>query len=285
MRVSITAHDNNVVPAYLACAPSRNETGGVLSNARKDPGTSGARRPWNATDITRILLKLPFEMLRAKWAKTIVCAEGLLMDCEDAISKFSAQVNEIFQGAPDVSHYDSVFFEPDARNVILRAGKSMTLLRIVYNGVERLIEPYALKFQQRRDGVAKEYFYVFDRTGSSGNPGWKTFVAENVQQISNTETAFEPQYEIELAKAGDIPEDKLLYDPAKQPSRSTRRVSPVWPVVRRTRPASLGPTQVFRCSTCGKLFYKKSYDGTLGEHKNKRGFPCYGYGIFVRTKF
>lgn len=234
----------------------------------------------------KILLKLPFEMLRAKWTKTIVCGEGLLMDCEDAISKFVTQVNEIFEGAAEASYYDKLFFEPDARNAILRAGKSMTLLRIVYNGADRLIEPYALKFQQRRDGVAKEYFYVYDRTGSSLNPGWKTFVAENVQSISNTEETFEPQYEIELSKAGDIPEDRLLYDPAKQrqPRRGMPGTSRGWGSVPR-RVSSLDPKHVFRCSTCGKLFYKKSYDSSLGEHKNKRGYLCYGYGVFVRTTY
>ena len=48
-----------------------------------------------------------------------------------------------------------------------------------------------------------------------------------------------------------------------------------------------GPIYVFKCSTCGKPFNKKTYDGTLNKHKNSRtGYECYGtFGTYVRTKY
>ena len=55
---------------------------------------------------------------------------------------------------------------------------------------------------------------------------------------------------------------------------------------RATRTASNGPVYVYRCSVCGKKFNRKTMDGSLNEHKNPQGYPCYGrYGIYERTKY
>ncbi|HET9644599.1 MAG TPA: hypothetical protein VFP68_14890, partial [Burkholderiaceae bacterium] len=48
-------HDTNGVPAHPHCAPSRGETGGVLTNARNVPGISGPGRPQEARVITLVL--------------------------------------------------------------------------------------------------------------------------------------------------------------------------------------------------------------------------------------
>ena len=70
-----TTHDNNGAPAYLACAASRPGIGSVLSDARKKPGTSAARSPGSATDIThghqpdiglRLRQRLPVGRARAR---------------------------------------------------------------------------------------------------------------------------------------------------------------------------------------------------------------------------
>src|SRR5438105_675478 len=52
VRGSRQTHDTNGVPAYLASAPSRDEIGSVLTNARKDRGTSDAHSSRIAADIT-----------------------------------------------------------------------------------------------------------------------------------------------------------------------------------------------------------------------------------------
>lgn len=238
-----------------------------------------------------ILLKLPFEYLKAVWKKSIVCTQDVLLDVDEAVHKFTSSIEDIFDGVSGTSWDDSYFFGPEFRNAILKAGRDMTLLKVVYLNHERMIEPYALKFQERKDGVAKEYFYVYDRVGSKNNPDWKTFVAENFQSIENTDEKFNPQYEIELCKSGEIPEDRYLYDRDKHLTKEyeravkkARRGNTSRTKVQRTY--SFGPTHVFKCSNCGKLFYKKSYDGNIKEHKSKRGgYPCYGYGIFVKTKY
>lgn len=44
----------------------------------------------------------------------------------------------------------------------------------------------------------------------------------NLASIENTDQRFTPQYPIELSKAGEIPEDNLLFDPNK-PTRAPRK--------------------------------------------------------------
>ena len=231
------------------------------------------------------------EYFKANWTKALVCTQDVFFDVDDAITKFTEQISEMFQGVTDNPWSDHYYFSSDYRNAILKAGKEMTLLRVTYNGIPRMVEPYALKFQERSDGIAKEYFYVYDREGSKNNPDWKTFVAENTSAIENTEKKFEPQYEIELCRASEYPEDRYLYDRAKKQEKeyekATRRIRSRTSVVSRgTRSYVFGPKYVFKCSVCGKQFTRKNYDASLGQHKSKSGgYPCYGYGIYVTTKY
>jgi hypothetical protein len=56
------------------------------------------------------------------------------------------------------------------------------------------------------------------------------------------------------------------------------------PRVTRHRTASSGPTYVYRCTVCRKLFEGKTQDTTLRPHKNPAGWQCYGtYGTYVRS--
>jgi predicted nucleotidyltransferase component of viral defense system len=237
----------------------------------------------------KILLSLPLEYLKAAWSKSIVCTKDKFIDFEEAVIKFMTQIQELFADVPDSSWGDHYYFPPEFRKIILKAGKELTLIKIMYNHAERLIEPYALKFQERRDGTAKEYFYVYDRVGSKNNPDWKTYVAENTQSMENTDEKFEPQYPVELCRAGEHPEDRYLYNRDKKIEEDVRKiykqVKPRTPKQRASRLSSLGPKYVFKCSSCGKLSYRKSNDGNLGVHKNKNGYPCYGYGIYQRVKY
>ncbi len=246
----------------------------------------------NASVVKNILLNLPLEYMKATWAKNLVCTKDVFIEIDDAISRFSEQIKEMFEDAQDNPWTDNYYFSSEFRNAILRAGKDMTLLRVTYQGVPRLVESYALKFQERSDGIAKEYLYVYDRTGSKNNPGWKTFVAENTSTVEVTDEKFDPQYEIELCRAGEYPDDKYLYDAEKKRQkeyekyvRASNRVRRTPRTVSRVRSVFSGPKHVFKCSVCGKKFSRKTYDSNLGQHKNKQKYPCYGYGIYEGMKY
>jgi predicted nucleotidyltransferase component of viral defense system len=248
----------------------------------------------NPSMAKRILLNLPLEFLKAKWSKTIVCAHNRLIDADDAISNFVFQISGLFSDVPDRSYNDHLYYGPNLRNKILQAGRTLTLLRVVYNNAERLVEPYSLKFLEKLDGTAREYLYVWDRVGSKNNPGIKMFLPENISLLENTKDTFSPRegQEVELCRAGEYPENRYLYDREKKTARAlqkcykTTRKRPS--IIRRSasRLSSYGPKYIFQCSSCGKRFYRKSHNSTVKPHKRKGGTStCYGYGIYVGMKY
>ena len=231
-----------------------------------------------------ILLKTPFDFFRAQWNKSVVCAKTIFFDVEIAIQKFTAMLEYLFAGTPEYAFSETLFFAPEWRVPIMKAARTQTLLKMNYKGYDRIVEPYSLKYMQPRSGPAKEYLFVWNRSGGSqSTPGMRMFLPDGVNSIENTEETFIPQFEIELCKAGEPVSDPLLYDPWKQRSQSSglgaRRRSSTSSIRRRT-----GPRYVFRCAACNKLFYKSSYDSSLGEHKGNSNYPCYGsYGNYVKT--
>ena len=238
----------------------------------------------NPAVLKRILLKTAFDYFREAWDKSLVCANQFMMKVEEAITALYGDLEVLFEGYADNGYTHFAFFDADLRAPIMHAARTQTLLRIRYKGEERLIEPYSLKYQQRRDGVEREYFFAYKLSGGSSEPGMKMFVAEHMQAIETTETTFVPRYQIELSKAGEMPEDRYLFDPNK-PLRSPRHATGLG---RRTRlsPQSSGPKYIFRCGMCGKQFTKRTYDASLRSHKSKNGYPCYGsFGIYITTRY
>jgi len=247
----------------------------------------------NPSMAKRILLKLPLEYLKGTWAKTIVYTENKLINVDEAISSFTQEITGLFSDVPDESHNDHLYFGPEIRNIILKAGRTFTLLRITYDNAERLVEPYSLKFLEKKDGTAREYLYVWDRVGSKNNPGIKMFVADKIQSLENTEEVFSLRegQEVELCRAGEYPEKKYLYDKDKHETRELekyyRQTNKRPRVLRRvaSRVSTFGPTYIYQCSNCGKKIYRKKQSSTLKSHKSKSGFQCYGYAIYGGMKY
>lgn len=236
--------------------------------------------------VKEILCKTPFDYFKEFWNKSIVCAKKIIFEVEEAIEFFVTDMDVLFGIFPENGFRQFAFFGADLRAPIMEAGRNQTLLKIRYKGVDRIIEPYSLKYLEKKDGTQREYFYVYDRTGSSNNPGVKSFIAINVQSIENTEEKFEPKFQIELSKAGEKPENPYLFDPnrpTKAPRRRTGVISRVSST--RTRTPSYGPKYIYQCSSCGKRFYRKTQNSTIKPHKSKSGFTCYGYGVYMGMKY
>lgn len=146
----------------------------------------------------------------------------------------------------------------------------MTLLKVVYDGRERMVEPYSLQYKTRRDGIAREYLYVYDQTGGRGSgPGIKTFVHQNIQSIATTDIKFEPRYEVELSKAGEVSGDPYFHS-----TRARWSVRP-WRMPRMSRRRSIS-RYVIECPVCGKRFYRTTSRTRLSPHKDKYGNNCFG---------
>jgi len=228
----------------------------------------------NPQVVKEILLKSPFGFFRDYWQKTIVCAKQTAIAAEEAISFFMKDLNDLFKDFPAGNYNAFQFFGPELRVPIMEAGRLNTCLRITYNGTQRLVEPYSLKYMQRKDGLEREYLYVYDRDGGHSGPGVKTLVAEKITKIENTQEIFEPQFPVELSKAGETPEDHYFFDlnrPVKSSSRQTIAHSPKY---------------IYRCPHCGKEFKRDKMSSELNPHKNKNGRQCSGrYGYYVTTKW
>lgn len=167
---------------------------------------------------------------------------------------------------------EGTFFPAELRNPILEAGGARKLLELSYDGVTRQVEPYALAFKRRQDGVARDSFYAWDRIGGrTSGPSIKSFVASKVASIAVTDEPFEPRYEIELAKAGGA--DATGYFAGRSGHRSLN------PVPRRSLRRSLfsvAPTYTIQCPYCGKRFRRTGPTLKLNPHKDSYGNRCPG---------
>ncbi|HMB57200.1 MAG TPA: hypothetical protein VKM35_08310, partial [Arenimonas sp.] len=186
-------------------------------------------------------------------------------------------------------HYSSAlaFFPAELRNPIMDAARERKLVRLSYDGVERLVEPYALTYKRRQDNVAQEYFYCWDTTGGrSSGPGVKTLLNTKMAFAEITDVPFDPQFEIELSKAGEAPKVAHFGDGRVRPSKGVRAPSRATPrVTPRARKNVYARTYVIQCPYCQKKFSRGRNDTSLNPHKSPDGYPCRatrGYILEIR---
>jgi predicted nucleotidyltransferase component of viral defense system len=141
------------------------------------------------------------------------------------------------------------------------------------NRSTRAIEAYSLRRSQAGDVL------LMAVRADDGQP--RSYLVSNIVGVTPTQRTFAPRFPIELTPSGP----QSIPRTAGSSSIGTIRRAPV----RRAsgfRATSTGPTYVFRCTTCRKLFERKTNDGTPRPHKNPAGRDCYGtYGTYVRTKY
>ena len=137
-------------------------------------------------------------------------------------------------------------------------------LKLRYSGKVRTVEPYAV----RRTIAGSLYLSAFEREAGTT----KSFTIDKIELIELTEIAFTPQWPIEVTAHGTL---NIAQNVSTSRSRSSS-----------ARSYGSGFKYVYRCSVCGKLFYKSQMDSNLRAHKNKRKGQCYGtHGHYVRTKY
>lgn len=188
-----------------------------------------------------------------------------------ALGANNALIRERVIGLPAGSHGQS-FIE-----MIRFAAANRLLVEIDYRdkqGVRstRAIEAYSLRRSQAGDVL------LMAVRADSGEP--RSYLVSNILGVSPTQISFSPRFPIELTPSGP------------QSIPATARSSGIGIVRRsahrasRIRAASSGPSYVYRCTVCRKLFERKTQDSTLRPHKSPAGRPCYGtYGAYVRTKY
>jgi predicted nucleotidyltransferase component of viral defense system len=224
-----------------------------------------------------LLLDLPFAVLRSLWNTYLVCPRNAAIEFDEAERGFRSVIAELFgllapqpafAGRPPTMPAQT-YFVGDIRGAILEAGRLQRILRLRYDGYERRVEPYALVFKRRKDGVGHEYFYGWDLTGGkSGTIGIKSFFANKITGAEATEETFDPKFPIELTKGATGYFTRSTF--AATRSHSVRR-----------RARSHGRTYTIQCPYCGKRFRRSRLDRKLNEHKDKYGNRCFARVGFV----
>ncbi len=221
-----------------------------------------------------LLFELPFQVIKGLWQRYLVCPRQGAIGFEDAVSAFKRKVDSLFGNLPS-SGGASMFFPPELRNKIMEAGHSMTLLDMGYKGSARLVEPYCLAYKTRKDGVSREYLYVYDLTGGHRSQiGIKSLVHPNIQSMENTDKTFEPRFEEELCKAGEPLKSSYFQRP---PGRAPGSAQSFVQKTKGHRAFSRqGWQYTVQCPYCGRKFWRKNFSTTLNAHKDKYGNRCYG---------
>lgn len=221
-----------------------------------------------------LLLELPFQAIRGLWNEYLVCPKLSLFSFDNAEAWFKAVVTEMFSLVEPRFAYAGVagrsslnYFPSTFRAEIMEAARLHRLLRLVYDGLERSVEPYALAYKRRRDGIAREYFYAWDLTGGrSGQVGIKSYTADKIHSVTIAEETFEPRFPIELAKSSGY---------FGKPYFSSSSVG-TFPTRRASRGSGQSIEYTVECPYCHKRFKRSKYETKLNEHKDRRGNRCYG---------
>jgi predicted nucleotidyltransferase component of viral defense system len=181
--------------------------------------------------------------------------------------------------AIDESWHPPAMVQPWRRAIPLEsvrfAAANRLCINLHYQNSWRLIEPYSL----RRSAEGNLLLYAVKH--ESGEP--RSYRVDRIQGVEVSTTPFVPRYAVELTPAGPLHAPAISQQmPSSTRSFTTRArsVNLSWPS------SNNGPVHVFKCSSCGKLFKRKTYDATLNTHKNKQGYPCYGrLGAYVKTEY
>lgn len=226
----------------------------------------------------QLLLELPLVALRTAWSRYIIAPIQGFLDFDQALEQFQIIINDIFRAYPIGGRAAFAYFPSTLRSPILQAGGDRKLLRLTYDGVARIVEPYSLVFKRRKDGHGEEYLYVYDRTGGrTSGPGIKSLINRKIQSLDVLDERFDPRYPVELAKAGEFSGRGYF---ARSFGSSTG--------IRTARIRSLrhGWRYTVECSYCNRRFKRMRRNTALKPHKDAYGNQCYGRrGLIVDQDF
>lgn len=140
----------------------------------------------------------------------------------------------------------------------------------------RIIEPYSVRRSSAGDVL------LMAIKADSGEP--RSYRIDRIIGATATQKAFTPRYLIEFSDGAS------LAIPGLGRTLADKRIPSLTSKISPRRPASSftpkGPVYAYRCTVCGKIFKRQSYNPKLNPHKNKSGQPCFGrLGSLVNTRY
>ena len=115
--------------------------------------------------------------------------------------EFNELVKSLFKlSIPDLEtkilHPEKYLTNPNILSIrerIIHAGKSLTLIKLTYDGAQRLVEPYSFRYRNGR-----EYFYGYNLIGGSSPPGIRSFEMKRIQAVEVTNKRYTPKWPVEF---------------------------------------------------------------------------------------
>jgi predicted nucleotidyltransferase component of viral defense system len=150
-----------------------------------------------------LLYEPKFANIDANWLATIICPKASFIIAANAITIFKQFIEAIFD--PEVLAsmgvsisqrlYSLYSASTGYREAIIEAGKTRQLIRLLYNGLIRNIEPYSFRYRWVKKGYGAEYFYGFDRTKDQTI---KSFFLHQIQGVSILPQQYVPRWVVEF---------------------------------------------------------------------------------------
>lgn len=144
------------------------------------------------------------------------------------------------------------------------AGTNRLMVQFLYNGEQRLVEPYSL----RRANTGNLLLYGWEmRSGQI-----KAFNVVKMTQLQATTNTFIPKFRIELTGQGQL-----------NVANSSRPLAyPTYNNLTPKRKSTGGPSYTYECTRCMKKFQHSKRESKLRKHKDQYGSKCYGtYGRYI----
>jgi len=169
----------------------------------------------------QLLLEVQLEVFKPLW-NTLVAPIASIFQFDVVIANFNQLIESLFNlipihqpsrpafvpsyssprnysGGYSSSYSSPNYFASDVRSTIISAGRSQKMIELTYDGYERMVEPYSMKYYVRKDGVGMEYFWGYDTTGGkSRKQSIKQFICDKIQSVRDTNYSFTPRYAIEF---------------------------------------------------------------------------------------
>jgi len=169
------------------------------------------------------LLAVPLEDFRPLWSSVLAPLRSLF-DFDFVATNFVSLIETLFAlvtrpavapaavalrgsggltritSGPALGYHSPSYFSWGVRNALVAAGRSQTLVELIYDdGIRRLVEPYKIEYYMRKkDGMGLEYFWGYDRTGGKSGPGIKRFICDKIFSVRPTDMGFIPQFQPEF---------------------------------------------------------------------------------------
>jgi predicted nucleotidyltransferase component of viral defense system len=152
-------------------------------------------------DIDSIIGNEKYGVIQPSWSAQLDHQLVYTPKLEKIRDEFNQLVTSLFKlDIPDLEtkilHPEKYLTNPNIlsiREKIIQAGKSLTLIKLVYEGAERLVEPYSFRYRNGR-----EYFFGYNLIGGSSSSSIRSFDMKKIQQVELTNKTYKPKWPVEF---------------------------------------------------------------------------------------